>query len=187
MFRTNLDDEFKAIDDEKTKLDRFLQNAINENPGNKLLIAMQQDFNNNFHPVVTDLKELHRIYLTYCQVFDSMYDQYLKQVTDTKDKEKLKKFQALVKQWEGQFWAKFKIVPFTRTVKNKLTELSDPNAVFMGILEEAINFKTVKANIKTWNSVKGLAKQLDKSIKNYISSRDRPNEFAFLEEIYKIL
>ncbi|XP_031617276.1 uncharacterized protein LOC116337099 [Contarinia nasturtii] len=187
MFRKNLDDEFEAIDNVKTTLDTALQTAIDENPGNKNLIAMQLDFKNNFHPVVTHLKELHRIYLMYCNVFDPIYAQYLKQVTDTNDKEKLKKFNNLAKQWEGKFRTNFMVTPFTITVKKKLLGLADPNAVFMVIMDEAIKSNTVKGNIKTWNSVKKVAKELDKSIQKHISSRDRPNEFAFLEDIYKVL
>ncbi|XP_031617262.1 uncharacterized protein LOC116337089 [Contarinia nasturtii] len=176
MFQKRLVDELKremkAIEDGIIKLDHIIQNAINENPGNTVLIDIQQDFNNHFHPVVGDLKGLYAKYLSCCLTFDQIYSTYLEKVNDPKHKSKSKTFQRIIKEWQNKVFANFMIKSYIKTIKKKLDQLSDEKNVLYSYLNEAIEYGTFEKNMQVWKATTYEADQLVMNMLVYVPHQD---------------
>lgn len=150
MFRSNLEEKLKTIEDTKNELDVILQNAMKETDDNVDLEFIQLDFTSNFHPVFYHLREMHRLYKLCCQTFDEKYVEYLKTVSNTKDDAKLSDFQKMIRQWEGKVLLNYMVKVNINHVQNRLQKLADKNGVLLSIINEIKETGTMEANQKAW-------------------------------------
>lgn len=157
MFRKKLDVDLKAVEDVKNKLSAKIQSLVDEIPENEDLEYVQLDFKAHFNSVIFQLKQIHKLYVTCCKHFNSIYVEYLKKANDHKNKDKFKNFQNVVNQWEWKVQTNFMIGGGINYAKNMIDQFADEKSIFYSTLNEIRETGTFSKTIKTWETSRNQA------------------------------